>query len=137
MMYKLFDPYKTGLVGPRFEHAVRNAMLTAMSDEGSTFIEVMRILTDARYVQELLPKVTDPIVRRYWTDQIAQTADFHLDMDSPAIDAGTGAYSTVLKTDYDGIDRPQFEQYDIGAYEYHIDASIGSEQLYIPLIYQR
>jgi len=77
MMYKLFDPYKTGIVGPRFEHAVRNAMLTAMSDEGSTFVEVMRILTDSRYVQELLPKVTDPIVRRYWTDQIAQTSDFH------------------------------------------------------------
>ncbi len=77
MMYKLFDPYKTGIVGPRFEHAVRNAMLTAMSDEGSTFVEVMRILTDSRFVQELLPKVTDPIIRRYWTDQIAQTSDFH------------------------------------------------------------
>ena len=77
MMYKLFDPYKTGIVGPRFEHAVRNAMLTAMSDEGSTFIEIMRILTDARFVQEILPKVTDPIIRRYWTDQIAQTSDFH------------------------------------------------------------
>mgnify|MGYP001581383127 CR=1 FL=1 len=77
MMYKLFDPYKTGIVGPRFEHAVRNAMLTAMYEEGSTFIEVMRILTDAKYVQEILPKVTDPIVRRYWTDQIAQTSDFH------------------------------------------------------------
>ena len=77
MMYKLFDPYKTGIVGPRFEHAVRNAMLTAMSEPGNTFVEVMRILTDASFVQELLPKVEDPIVRRYWTDQIAQTADFH------------------------------------------------------------
>lgn len=77
MMYKLFDPYKTGIVGPRFEHAVRNAMLTAMADKGSTFVEIMRILTDARFVQELLPKVTDPIIRRYWTDQIAQTSDFH------------------------------------------------------------
>ncbi len=77
MMYKLFDPYKTGIVGPRFEHAVRNAMLTAMSDTETSFVEVMRILTDAKFVQELLPKVTDPIVRRYWTDQIAQTNDFH------------------------------------------------------------
>lgn len=77
MMYKLFDPYKTGIVGPRFEHAVRNAMLTAMVEPGTTFVEVMRILTDAGFVQEILPKVTDPIVRRYWTDQIAQTADFH------------------------------------------------------------
>ncbi len=77
MMYKLFDPYKTGIVGPRFEHAVRNAILTILVEPGTTFVELMRVLTDAKYVQELLPKVTDPIIRRYWTDQIAQTSDFH------------------------------------------------------------
>jgi len=77
LMYKLFDPNKTGIIGPRFEHGVRNAMLTAMSAEGATFVEVMRIMTDAAFVQELLPKVSDPVVRRYWTDQIAQTTDFH------------------------------------------------------------
>jgi hypothetical protein len=52
-------------------------MLTVMSEPGATFIEVVRCLTDAKYVQELLPKVKDPVVRRYWTDQIAQTSDFH------------------------------------------------------------
>src|SRR3989344_681009 len=57
LMYKLFDPYKTGIVGPRFEHGVRNAMLTAMSVPGNTFVEIMRIMTDVKYVQELLPKV--------------------------------------------------------------------------------
>ncbi|MEA3355144.1 MAG: type IV secretion system DNA-binding domain-containing protein [Patescibacteria group bacterium] len=77
LMYKLFDPHKTGIIGPRFEHAIRNAMLTVMYEEGSTLVEVVRVLTDAKYVQELLPKVKDPIIRRYWTDQIAQTSDFH------------------------------------------------------------
>jgi len=78
LMYKLFDPNKTGIIGPRFEHAIRNAMLTVMYEKGSTFIEVVRVLTDNNYLQEeLLPKVTDPIIRRYWTDQIAQTSDFH------------------------------------------------------------
>ncbi|MBU1031819.1 hypothetical protein KKE03_02780 [Patescibacteria group bacterium] len=77
LMYKLFDPNKTGIIGPRFEHGVRNAMLTAMSNPGATFVEVVRIMTDANYVRELLPNVTDPVVRRYWTDQIAQTTDFH------------------------------------------------------------
>jgi len=77
LMYKLYDPQRTGIIGPRFEHAVRNAMLTIMSEEGSTFIEIVRIMTDQKFVQELLPKVKDPIVRRYWTDQIAQTSDFH------------------------------------------------------------
>lgn len=77
LMYKLYDPYKTGIVGPRFEHAIRNIMLTVMSEPGATFIEIVRCLTDQSYVQELLPKVKDPMVRRYWTDQIAQTSDFH------------------------------------------------------------
>lgn len=77
LMYKLYDPHKTGIIGPRFEHAIRNAMLTVMTDKGASFVEVVRVLTDAKYVQELLPKVKDPIVRRYWTDQIAQTSDFH------------------------------------------------------------
>lgn len=77
LMYKLYDPQRTGIIGPRFEHAVRNAMLTVMSEPGSTFIEIVRILTDAKFVQEILPKVQDPIIRRYWTDQIAQTSDFH------------------------------------------------------------
>lgn len=77
LMYKLYDPHKTGIIGPRFEHAIRNAMLTVMSEPGATFIEVVRVLTDSKFVQELLPKVQDPVVRRYWTDQIAQTSDFH------------------------------------------------------------
>ncbi len=77
LMYKLYDPYKTGIIGPRFEHAIRNAMLTVMSEPGNTFVEVMRCLQDPKFVQELLPKVKDPIVKRYWTDQIARTADFH------------------------------------------------------------
>ncbi len=77
LMYKLYDPMKTGIIGPRFEHAIRNAMLTVMSEPGNTFVEVVRTLTDSSFVQELLPKVQDPVIRRYWTDQIAQTADFH------------------------------------------------------------
>ena len=77
LMYKLFDPNKTGIIGTRFEHGVRNAMLTAMSAPGATFVEVVRLMTDADFVKEILPKVQDPVVRRYWTDQIAQTTDFH------------------------------------------------------------
>jgi hypothetical protein len=77
LMYKLYDPHRTGIIGPRFEHAIRNAMLTIMCKKGTTFIELVRILTDSKYVDEMLPLVKDPVVRRYWTDQIAQTSDFH------------------------------------------------------------
>ena len=77
LMYKLYDPYKTGIVGPRFEHAIRNIMLTIMTEPGATFIEIVRSLTDPSFVQALLPKVNDPMVKRYWTDQIANTNEFH------------------------------------------------------------
>ncbi len=77
MMYKLFDPHKTGIVGPRFEHAVRNAILTVTAEPGASFVEVVRVLTDDNYMRSLLPKVKNPMVRRYWTDQIAKTSDFH------------------------------------------------------------
>lgn len=77
LMYKLYDPHHQGIIGPRFEHAIRNAMLTIMYQKGATFIELVRALTDDKFVQQLLPLVSDPMVKRYWTDQIAQTSDFH------------------------------------------------------------
>jgi hypothetical protein len=77
LMYKLYDPHRTGIIGPRFEHAIRNAMLTIMYKKGTTFIELVRIMTDTKFLDEMLPLVQDPVVKRYWTDQIAQTSDFH------------------------------------------------------------
>ncbi|MBN1374417.1 DUF87 domain-containing protein [Candidatus Dojkabacteria bacterium] len=78
LMYKMFDPNNQGIVGPIFERAVRNVMLTAMSEPGSTLVEVVRILTDEEWVKSYwLPKVKDDLVRRYWTDQMSQTDKFH------------------------------------------------------------
>jgi hypothetical protein len=77
LLYKLYDPNKTGIIGPRLEHAVRNIFLTVMSIPGGTLIEAVRVLTDQKYLEEILPMVQDPIVVRYWKDQIAQTTEFH------------------------------------------------------------
>ena len=78
LLRKLFDPHAIGIVGPRFEHSVRNGLLTVMSPpNGGTLVELMRVLTDDKFMRSLLPYVKDPIVRRYWEDQIAKTSDFH------------------------------------------------------------
>lgn len=77
LMYKLYDPHHTGIIGPRLEHAVRNAMLTVMSVPGATLIETYRCVTDLNFVKDLLPRVSDPIVKRYWTDEIANTNEYH------------------------------------------------------------
>src|SRR3989344_347510 len=80
LLYKLFDPHQTGIVGPRLEHSVRNAMLTVMEAmPGGTLIEVMRVLQDpgGPFLQEMLPRVSDQMVKRFWTEQIAATSEFH------------------------------------------------------------
>lgn len=77
LLYKLYDPNHQGIMGPQLERSIRNVMLTAMADPGSTMVDVLRLLIDAKYAQTFLPKLTDPLVRRFWTDEIAKTSDFH------------------------------------------------------------
>jgi hypothetical protein len=77
LLYKLYDPNKSGMMGPQLERTVRNIMLTAMVDKESTMIDVLRLLIDPDYSKKFIPKITDPLVKRYWTDEVAKTSDFH------------------------------------------------------------
>jgi hypothetical protein len=78
MLYKIYDPGKTGIIGPRFEQWFRNAALTLMSDpEGSTFIEVPNIFTDTEFLKRKFKYLQDPTVIDFWTKEMAQTSDYH------------------------------------------------------------
>lgn len=78
MFYKLFDPGKTGIVGPQFEHWFRNAALTVMSNpDGGTLIDIPRLFTDKDFEKKNLSFVKDPVVEAFWKKQMAQTSDFH------------------------------------------------------------
>jgi len=77
LMYSLYDPNRTGIIGPRFDHAVRNAVQAVLYDGKSSFIELVRCFTDISYVNQIIPKISDPALRSYWTKQIASTSDFH------------------------------------------------------------
>jgi hypothetical protein len=78
MFYKLFDPNRTGMIGPQFEHWARNAALTVMANpKGGSLIEIPRLFTDDAFRDEQLRYVQDPVVLRFWNEQMAKTADFH------------------------------------------------------------
>lgn len=78
IFYKLFDPNQTGIVGPQFEHWLRNAALTMMEwPEGGTLIEIPRLFTDDAFRDERVEHVKDAVVKAFWTQQMAKTADFH------------------------------------------------------------
>lgn len=73
IFYKLVtDP---SMIGPMFEHYMRNAMLTLMADEEhpGTLIDVPRIFTDKEFQAYKLTKVTDPHVRVFWEKEMAKT----------------------------------------------------------------
>jgi len=77
IFYKLVtDP---AMLGPMFEHNMRNAMLTLMADEEhpGTIADVPRIFTDTEFQQYKLSKVKDPVVRLFWEKEMAKTSDFH------------------------------------------------------------
>jgi hypothetical protein len=78
MLYKLYDPGHTGIIGPRYEHWYRNAALTLMSDpNGSTFIEIPKVFTDTEYLKKKFKYLRDPTVIDFWTKEMGQTSDYH------------------------------------------------------------
>src|SRR5665647_1660911 len=78
MLYKLYDPGHTGIIGPRFEHWFRNAALTLMADpNGSSYIEIPKVFTDTAYLKNKFKYLTDPTVIDFWTKEMGQTSDYH------------------------------------------------------------
>lgn len=78
IFYKIFDPDQTGVIGPQFEHWMRNAALTVMADpEGGTLIEIPKLFVDRNFEMHKRKFVKDPIVQEFWEKQMAKTADFH------------------------------------------------------------
>ena len=77
IFYKMVtDP---SMIGPMFEHQMRNVMLTLMSDMEmpGTIAEVPRMFTDDTYVAKWKKKLKDPVVLAFWEKEMAKTSDFH------------------------------------------------------------
>lgn len=70
MLYGLYDPGHTGIVGPRLEHIFRNCALLLMSDpNGGTFIDIPKLLIDDEFMKSKLKYVTDQTVLDFWTKE--------------------------------------------------------------------
>lgn len=70
MLYSLYDPGHTGIVGPRMEHIFRNCALLLMADpQGGTFIDIPKLLVDDDFMKSKLKHVTDRNVLDFWTKE--------------------------------------------------------------------
>lgn len=78
MLYKLYDPQRQGIIGPRYEHWFRMAARTVMANPaGGTFIDIPKVFTDKSYERELKQHLKDQIVLDFWNKEMAQTSDYH------------------------------------------------------------
>lgn len=58
--------------GPRLEHILRNTLLALIEAEGQTLLGVMRMLADKNFREEILTRVSDPLVRSFWKDEFGK-----------------------------------------------------------------
>ncbi len=75
LLRKLYDPNNQGIVGPFFEKAVRNCMLTAMTDPNATLMDVTQLLLDDKAAEKYLPNIKDQQIIDYWKIERAQMTD--------------------------------------------------------------
>jgi len=63
------------MFGPRIQDYFRNGTLTLMSDNENpgTLIDIVRLFTDDDFQKKWVEKVTNPIVKSFWENQMAKT----------------------------------------------------------------
>lgn len=55
--------------GPRLEHVLRNAILAVALDPRATLLFLYRFLTEPALRAKVIEKVSDPVVRQFWTKE--------------------------------------------------------------------
>jgi len=78
LFYKLFDPQRSGIIGPQFEHWLRNAALTITEPNvRGTLVDIPRLFTDKAFAQAAVARADHWAVKDFWNNQMASTSDFH------------------------------------------------------------
>jgi len=95
MLYRIYDPEHSGIIGPRFEHMVRNGALVVMAQpDGGTLMDLPRVFTDNAFMAQCLAHVDDPVVRSFWIHEQGRTSDFHQSEVLGWFTSKFGAFST-------------------------------------------
>ncbi len=55
--------------GPRLEYILRNTLLALSEVPGMTLVEIPRLLTDRDFRRDIMTKVKDPVIKRYFENE--------------------------------------------------------------------
>src|ERR1700721_1256851 len=76
----------------RMEYILQNTLLALLEYPGSTLIDVNRMLTNKTFRNAVIEKITDPIVKAFWTEEFAAFTDTYTREATPAIQNKIGAF---------------------------------------------
>jgi hypothetical protein len=92
IMIKMFNEE---VFGPRIQDYFRNGVLTLMSDpNGGAMTDIVRLFTDDTFQRSKVKHVTNPVVKSFWTKQMAQTGAREKQEMIPYFSAKFGAFVT-------------------------------------------
>jgi len=80
--------------GPRMGYLLHNALLALLEIQGSTLLGLVRLLSDKRFRERIVSRVSDPVVRHYWQREFAAFPERLLPEIVSPVQNKVGAYLT-------------------------------------------
>ena len=77
----------------RMEYILQNTLLALLEYPDSTLLDVNRMLTNKKFREAVVAKITDPIVRGFWVEEFAQFTDTYTREATPAIQNKIGQFT--------------------------------------------
>jgi len=72
--------------GPRLEHILRNTVLALLDFDGSTMLDIPKMLTNNSFRERVVDKIKDMVIKDFWMNEFAQyDAKFRTEAVSPIL----------------------------------------------------
>ncbi len=78
----------------RMEYILSNTLLALLEYEGSTLLDVNRMLINKAFRKKVVDNVSDPIVKSFWVDEFANYTDRYTQDATPAIQNKVGQFTS-------------------------------------------
>lgn len=77
---------------PRMEYILNNCILALLEYPNSTLLGINRMLSDRDYRNDVISKITDPVVKAFWTDEFSKYSDRYMTEAGAAIQNKVGQF---------------------------------------------
>ena len=78
----------------RMEYILQNTLLALLEYPDSTLLDVNRMLTNKTFRAAVVERITDPIVKAFWTEEFASFTDSYTREATPAIQNKVGQFTS-------------------------------------------